>query len=107
MTPQFTGHHVEITPALREFTEKKLSRLKPHDNAITSIHITFNVDKLSQIAEAQISVPGQTIHAKAEDHDMYNAVDALIDKLSRQLVKYKEKHTNHNHKKPEFESDVE
>jgi len=107
MTPQFTGHHVEITPALREFTEKKLSRLKPHNNSITSIHITFNVDKLSQIAEGKVSVPGQTIHAKAENESMYNAVDALVQKLSRQLVKYKEKQTNHSHKKPEIQDDIE
>lgn len=106
MTPQITGHHVEVTAALREFTEKKFSRLKPHDEYITSIHITFNVDKLDQIAEGQIQVPGQTIHAKASDHDMYNAIDALVDKLSRQLVKYKEKHTQHHHKKPSVEDDA-
>lgn len=95
MTPQITGHHIEVTPALREFTEKKLSRLKPHHDDITSIHITFNVENIKQIAEAQIAVPGTVIHAKAENENMYNAIDALIDKLSRQLVKYKEKHTTH------------
>lgn len=107
MTPQLTGHHIEITPALREFTEKKLARLKPHDEYITSIHVTFNVDKLDQIAEGQIQVPGQTIHAKATNENMYSAIDALIDKLSRQLVKYKEKHTNHSHKKPQIQDDTE
>lgn len=95
MTPQITGHHVEVTPALREFTEKKLARLKPHNEDITSIHITFNIEHLNQIAEAQILVPGQTIHAKAENENMYSAIDALIDKLSRQLIKYKEKHASH------------
>lgn len=95
MTPQFTGHQIEITPALREFTEKKLTRLKPHQDDITSIHIIFHVDKLDQIAEAQVNVPGQTIHAKAQDENMYNAIDTMVQKLSRQLVKYKEKHTNH------------
>lgn len=95
MTPQITGHHVEVTPALREFTEKKLSRLKPHHGDITSIHITFNVENINQIAEGQIAVPGTTIHAKAENENMYNAIDALIYKLSRQLVKYKEKHSAH------------
>ncbi len=107
MTLQFTGHHIDITPALREFTEKKLSRLKPHSDAVTSIHITFTVDKHRQIAEAQVLVPGQTIHAKAEDEDLYNAIDSLVSKLSRQLVKHKEKQTNHNHKKPEIKDDTE
>lgn len=95
MKPQLTGHHVEITEALREFTEKKLSRLKVHTAAITHIHIVFSINKLSQIVEGHISVPGQTLQAKATDENMYNAVDALIDKLSRQLVKYKEKHESH------------
>ena len=95
MKAQMTGHNLEITPAIREFTEKKLTRLKPHDDAITSIHITFNIDKLDQIAEGQINVPGQTIHAKAASTEsMYNAIDALFEKLSRQLIKYKEKHTD-------------
>lgn len=107
MNPQMTGHHVEITPALREFTEKKLSRIKPHSDLITSMHITFNVDKLSQIVEAQVSVPGQTLFAKAEDENMYNAIDAMISKLSRQLVKYKEKMTNHSHKKPMIDDAAE
>lgn len=95
MQTQLTGHHVEVTDALREFTEKKLDRLKRHADTITNIHVTFNVDKLSQIAEAQVSVPGNTIHAKAESENMYNAVDSLVDKLVRQLDKYREKQTEH------------
>lgn len=93
--PQLTGHHVEITEALREFTEKKLARLKAHSEAITHIHVVFSIDKLKHVAEGQIAVPGQTLQATAEDENMYNAVDALVDKLSRQLVKYKEKLTSH------------
>ena len=95
MKPQLTGHHVEVTEALKEFTEKKLARLKAHASSITHIHIVFSVDKLNHTAEGQIAVPGQTLQASATDENMYNAVDALIDKLSRQLVKYKEKHTSH------------
>lgn len=95
MNTQISGHNIEVTPALREFTEKKLNKLKIHQDYITNIHITFNVDKLVQIAEGQISVPGQTIHAKAEAEEMYHAIDILIDKLIRQLKKYREKQTSH------------
>ena len=95
MKPQLTGHHVEVTEALKEFTEKKLARLKAHASSITHIHIVFSVDKLNHTAEGQIAVPGQTLQASATDENMYNAVDALVDKLSRQLVKYKEKHSSH------------
>lgn len=95
MNTQISGHNIDVTPALREFTEKKLNKLKKHQDYITNIHITFNVDKLVQIAEGQVLVPGQAIHAKAEAEEMYHAVDILIDKLVRQLKKYREKQTEH------------
>lgn len=95
MQTQITGHHVEITDALREFTEKKLQKLSSHVDRITNVHVTFNVDKLRQIAEANVSVPGSMIHAKAESENMYETIDALVDKLMRQLDKYKEKISGH------------
>lgn len=96
MQTQMTGHNMEITPALRDYTEKKLTRLKPHRDLITSMHITLHVDKLDQIAEGKIHVPGQELYAKADSTEsLYNAIDSLVDKLSRQLIKYKEKHTDH------------
>lgn len=95
MNTQFTGHNVEVTQALREFTERKLKKLTHKRNYITNIHITFNIDKLIQIAEASISVPGHIIHAKAESNEMYQAVDELIDKLIRQVNKYRDKQIEH------------
>ena len=91
MQLNITGHNVKCTPTLRQFIQKKFERLKAHQKSITSTHITFNVDKLNQIAEAHIHVPGHMIVAKAESANMYAAIDALIDKLLRQLKKYKEK----------------
>lgn len=95
MNIQITGHNIDVTPALREFAEKKLKRLKKHMNNITNIHVTFNIDKLSQIVEAQVMLPGNKIHAKAKSNDMYHAVDELIHKLIRQLDKYRDKLTGH------------
>ena len=95
MQLNITGHNMELTPALRAFTEKKFQRLKAHQDTITSTHITFNSDKLNQIAEAQIHVPGHTIIAKAESDNIYASIDLLMDKLLRQLNKYKEKQTDH------------
>lgn len=59
MQMQMTGHNMDITQALREFTEKKLQRLEIYTDTITSTHITFNVDHSNQIVEAQINVPGR------------------------------------------------
>jgi putative sigma-54 modulation protein len=83
---------MELTPALREFTNAKFERLKKFKEHIISVHITFNVDKVNQIAEAKIKLHGTEIHAKSESENMYHTIDDLIDKVIRQLTKYKEKH---------------
>lgn len=87
----FTGHQIEVTPALRQFATEKFDRLQRHFDRITSISVVFNVEKLESIAEATIKVPGNSLHASSSAEDMYAAIDELIDKLDRQLKKHKEK----------------
>lgn len=88
----FTGHHLDVTDALRQFTQDKLDRLRRHFDKITSINVTFTVEKLRHIAEATLHVPGTSLHASSEStEDMYASVDQLVDKLDRQLKKHKEK----------------
>lgn len=96
MQIQMTGQNTEVTPALREYAEKKLKRINSMVDKINHIHLTFHVEKINQIVEANISVPGSQIHAEATSEDMYESIDKLIDKLGRQLGKYKEKLTDHN-----------
>lgn len=91
MQINITGHHVELTAALREFVEKKFSKLERFFDQIINIQVTLTVDKLRQIAEADIKVAGSELHASSESEDMYTSIDQLMDKLERQLIKYKEK----------------
>lgn len=91
MQINITGHHVELTPALREFVENKFAKLERFFDQIISIQVTLTVDKLRQIAESDIKVAGGDIHASAESEDMYASIDQLMDKLERQLIKHKEK----------------
>ncbi len=86
-----TGHHIDITPALRDYVSEKLTRIERHHDQITQIHIVLTVEKLRQTAEATMYATGQTLFADAEDQDMYAAIDVLIDKMDRQLKKHKEK----------------
>lgn len=95
MQIHFTGHQMEVTPALKAFTQEKLDKLKKHSNAMTAIHVIFKVEKLQQVVEATIMVAKGELHAKADATDMYAAIDSLIDKLDRQLLKHKEKTKNH------------
>lgn len=96
MQINFTGHHVEVTSALRTFTEEKFEKLARHHDRITAINVVFNVEKLAQIAEATIIIPQGELHARAESEDMYTAIDELMTKLDRQLIKHKEKMRSHH-----------
>jgi ribosomal subunit interface protein len=86
-----SGHHVEVTPPLREYVENKFERLQRHYDQITNTEVTLIVEKLVQKAEANVHISGADIFAVAESEDMYAAIDALADKLDRQLIKHKEK----------------
>lgn len=95
MPINFTGHHIEITPALKAFTEEKFTKLTRHSDRITSIHVVFTIEKLTHVVEATIKIDKSELHAHAEAVDMYTAIDTLIDKLDRQLIKHKEKLNEH------------
>ena len=95
MQLQMSGHNIDITPSLRELTEKKLKKLEQHFSHITNIHIILEVNKIRQIAEAIVTIPKTTIHAQAESEDMYKTIDDLIEKVKSQLIKHKEKETGH------------
>lgn len=87
----FTGHNVDVTPALRAYAEEKFNKLERHFDKITSIHVIFDIEKLSQIAEATIMIAKGELHARSDSEDMYASIDSLVDKLDRQLIKHKEK----------------
>lgn len=95
MQIDITGHHVDITDALRDYVNEKFKRLERHFDNVVGIHVILSVAKLEQKAEATIQVSGATVHADMIHEDMYAAIDGLVDKLDRQLVKHKEKLTDH------------
>ncbi|MFK8047751.1 MAG: ribosome-associated translation inhibitor RaiA [Halioglobus sp.] len=86
-----SGHHVEVTNPLRDYVETKFERLQRHFDQITNTEVTLIVEKMVQKAEASLHLSGADIFAAAESDDMYAAIDALADKLDRQLIKHKEK----------------
>ncbi|MBP8925151.1 MAG: ribosome-associated translation inhibitor RaiA [Pseudomonadales bacterium] len=91
MQINISGHHVELTPALREYVTSKLSRLERHATNITHADVVLNVEKLRQKIEATIRMAGGELFAASESEDMYAAIDSLSDKLDRQLKKHKGK----------------
>lgn len=91
-----SGQHVEITPALNEYVKTKLGRLERRFDSVTTVNVVLKVEKLMQRAEATMRVSGGELHADATHEDMYAAIDALGDKLDRQITRYKEKLTDHH-----------
>ena len=95
MQIQLTGHHVDITPAMREYVNTKFDRLERHYDQMNDTHVVLTVEKLQQKAEATIHVSKGTVFADSIAEDMYAAIDLLVDKLDRQLKKHKEKNMNY------------
>jgi putative sigma-54 modulation protein len=96
MQLNLSGHHLEITAALRSYVNNKFSRLERHFDHVTDVHCILTVEKLEHKAEAKINVSGHTLFADSVEADMYAAIDTLTDKLDRQIKKYKEKVQNHH-----------
>lgn len=97
MNLSITGHHLEVTPALRDYVGQKLERITRHFDRVVDARVFLSVDKLVQKAEVNIHVPGRDIFAEASDQDLYAAIDLLADKLDRQVIKYKDKQNDHGH----------
>jgi len=96
MQLNLSGHHIDITPALRAYVEGKIERLARHFDHVTNVHVILTVEKLRQKAEATLHVSGANLFANAEKEDMYAAIDLLTDKLDRQIIKHKEKMKDHH-----------
>ena len=90
MQVTITGHHLEVTEALHNYANTKLEKLNNHHDRITSVQVRLAVDKMAQIAEGTLHVSGKDLHAEASHEDIYAAIDLLVDKLDRQLLKHKE-----------------
>ena len=91
-----SGQHLEITESLRDYVTTKLGKLERYFDKVTNVHAILSVEKLRQKAEATIHINGANLFAEAENEDMYAAIDALADKLDRQLKKHKEKRSDHH-----------
>jgi len=91
MNLHLTGHHVEITPAIRDYVVGKLERINRHFDHVIDVNVVMTVEKLDQRIEANVHLSGKDIHVQVHDGDMYAAIDGLMDKLDRQVLKHKER----------------
>lgn len=92
-----TGHHVAVTPAIRSYVESKLERVVRHSDHVSGVSVILSVQKLRQKAEANVHVRGKDLYVEADHEDLYAAIDAMADKLDRQVLKHKDRSSTHPH----------
>ena len=97
MNLHITGHHVQITSSIREYVSGKMERLTKHFDHVIDVNVIMSVEKLRQKVEATVHVRGKDIFCESTNEDMYAAIDTLIDKLDRTIIKHKEKNLSHRH----------
>jgi putative sigma-54 modulation protein len=91
MNLSVSGHHVEVTPALRSYVQAKIGRVTRHFDHVIDAHVILTANKVKQKAEVTLHVRGKDLHCESEEGDLYAAIDLLADKLDRQVLRYKDK----------------
>jgi putative sigma-54 modulation protein len=95
MQLSISGRHIDVTDALKNYTTEKFQKLERHFDRLFDVHVILSVEKLLQKAEATVQVRGANLFAEDVREDLYAAIDGLVDKLDRQIIKHKEKLGDH------------
>jgi putative sigma-54 modulation protein len=91
------GNHIEVTAPIRAYVEEKLSKVRRHFDQVIDAEVQLSVEKLVQKAEITLRVSGSSLHAESSDADLYAAIDTLMDKLDRQILKHKDRQKTYPH----------
>jgi len=97
MNLNLTGRHLEITPAIRLHVTDKIAKIKNHFDSVMDVAVILSVDKLRQKAEGSVHLSGKNVFVECEDANLYVAIDNMIEKLDRQIIKHKEKYAVRRH----------
>ena len=102
MNLTISGHHLDVTPALREYVVSKLERIRRHFDQVVEVKVLLSVEKQKekekrQRAECSLRVKGSDLFAESTHADLYAAVDELVDKMDRQVVRHKDRLQDHHH----------
>ena len=97
MNLHLTGQHIQITPAIRDHVSHKLEKITAHFDHVIDINVIMTVEKLQHKVEAKMHLSGKEIFCEVHSEDMYVAIDHLVGKLDRAVIKHKEKNLSHRH----------
>ena len=97
MNLNVSGHQLEVTPAIRDYVTGKLARIERHFDHVVDAHVILSTSKIGQKAEVTVHVSGKDFFCESEERDLYAAIDLLVDKLDRQVLRHKEKRGAKSH----------
>ena len=90
-----TGRHMEMTDALKSYVETGLQKLRVHFDKAATADVVLTVEKHRHIAEMNVHANGIRIHGKESSSDMYASVDVVLDKIGKQVQKYRDRINQH------------
>lgn len=105
MNLTISGRHLDVTPAIRDYVLTKLDRVTRHFDQVVDISVMLTVEPLRekdrrQKAGVSLHLKGRDIFVETAHEDLYAAIDELVDKLDRQVVRHKDKVQDHHHPSP-------
>ncbi len=111
MNLTISGHHLDLTPTIREYMHNKLARIRRHFDNVIDINVILSIDKITekekrQKAEVSIHLKGKDLHAESIAQDIYAAIDIVVDKLDRQVIKHKCRVQEHHSEAKRLQDDV-
>ncbi|MDZ7289942.1 MAG: ribosome-associated translation inhibitor RaiA [candidate division KSB1 bacterium] len=104
MNITITARHFKAPEPLKDFTRKEVARLKKYYDGIIEGEVILSWEKLTQIAEIKLKVYGQMLTAKEKSEDIHKSITLAVDKLERQLKRYKGKWHKKGNAKATFTS---
>jgi putative sigma-54 modulation protein len=100
MNLNITGHHLDVTPAIREYIQTKMTRVLRHFDHVIGSQVILSLEPLKHRAEITLHVRGKDIHCEASEQNLYASIDLLIDKVDRKVLQYKARTQDHQHLAP-------
>ncbi len=112
MNLKISGHHLELTPSLREYVITKLDRVLRHFDQVIDGNVVLSVDNhrekdKRQKAEINLHLKGKDIFIESCDADMYAAIDLMVDRLDRQVLKHKDKIQGRAHEAVKYRGELQ
>lgn len=91
MQMHITGRHVEVTDDVRSYVEKRVKKIEAIFNRIIDLQVVIELEKNRYFAEIILATAKATFHAQGETHDIFSSLDAVMDKIERQIRRHKER----------------